>query len=567
MVSKIRTLLSKFSSRLAAAFSLLSTSPTDPAALRLSNAALVESERKYIEIIEQFGEGFSMVDPNGAVLLWNQAMEKISGLSSAEVIGNLYWEVVDRFVIPERRTPERLKHLKDTLVKALASGEWTAFKNPIEAAILRTDGQRRFIHQSTFIIHLKNGNYIGNIIRDITDTKRAEETLQKETQRSKALARLATRLNASLDLQEVLDTVCEEAASIMKSPVALIRTLDEGDQTLSIRAAWGLDPVSAARFQPLPVWQIEQYYTDNTNILVIPNLSELTDVANADIYLELGFNRIVICRLQLEGIFAGFLSIVNTGEIKEFSEDDLTLLQTLTNQIAVAIHNACLYETLKDGRERLRAMSEKLIDVQEAERRSLALELHDELGQMLSGIKISLDMIPRLPEEAAKEQLDIARKAAAEAIASIRKISLDLRPGILDEMGLEATLKWFFRTYQDQTQAPVEFHCWGLERRFPPRVEITVYRIVQEALTNIIRHSSDKQAWVDIWADERMLNLQIMDRGGGFDTRLFRAQGISTGLGGMRERARLMGGELVIESTEGAGTTISASLPLAQPES
>jgi signal transduction histidine kinase len=172
-------------------------------------------------------------------------------------------------------------------------------------------------------------------------------------------------------------------------------------------------------------------------------------------------------------------------------------------------------------------------------------------------------MIPILPDQATREQLlGKVRSATGALIERVRQMSLDLRPSLLDEMGLQATLTWLIRNYQEQTRAPVEFHWIGPERRFSPSVEITTYRIIQEALNNVIRHAKEKQVVATIWTDETDLHLCVEDQGGGFDAEKAFGVGKSTGLGGMRERARLLGGDLSIESVLGSGTTISASIPL-----
>jgi signal transduction histidine kinase len=133
---------------------------------------------------------------------------------------------------------------------------------------------------------------------------------------------------------------------------------------------------------------------------------------------------------------------------------------------------------------------------------------------------------------------------------------------MLDDLGLLAALHWLFQNYHTQTGEVVEFVSSGLDQRFSPDIEITAYRITQEALTNIIRHSQSKQVHVNAWADRHSLNLQIADRGVGFDPPTRLSGHASSGLSGLRERARLLGGDLIIESAPGAGTSLSVRLPL-----
>jgi signal transduction histidine kinase len=211
-----------------------------------------------------------------------------------------------------------------------------------------------------------------------------------------------------------------------------------------------------------------------------------------------------------------------------------------------------------------------LLDVQEAERRHIARELHDEVGQALTGLKLLLDMSTRLPADevtASARKLHDLREAQAmvnELMALVRDLSLDLRPAMLDDLGLLPTLLWHFDRYTAQTPVRVAFKHTGLEgRRFAPEVETAAYRIVQEALTNVARHAGVSEVVVRLWADQETLGVQIEDGGTGFDPEAALAAGATTGLAGMRERAVLLGGQLTVESAPLAGTCVTAELPLA----
>jgi two-component system sensor histidine kinase UhpB len=221
-----------------------------------------------------------------------------------------------------------------------------------------------------------------------------------------------------------------------------------------------------------------------------------------------------------------------------------------------------LFEQVSAGRQHMRALSEALIEIQETERRNLALELHDELGQVLSAIKMSLDIIPNLPQKAANERIRRLQMMLGDLIGSVRRMALNLRPSMLDDKGLLPALLWLFKDYQSQCGEAVSFEQTGLGGRFPPQVENTAYRIVQEALTNVIRHAGNKQVYVNIGTDEQCMTLHIKDFGVGFNPEQALSKGVSSGISGMRERARLLDGEMIIHSAPGEGTSVTARLPL-----
>jgi len=231
----------------------------------------------------------------------------------------------------------------------------------------------------------------------------------------------------------------------------------------------------------------------------------------------------------------------------------------------VAIHNARLFEQVLAGRERLQALSRRLVDVQEAERRHIARELHDEIGQVLTGLQLALEMGTRVTTAAARRGIGEAKALVHELISRVRELSLDLRPAMLDDLGLLPALLWHIERYTAQTKVKVTFEHAGLERRFSPEAETAAYRIVQEALTNVARHAAVNLATVVLGVTQDMLCLQIQDTGVGFDPQAALASETSSGLAGMRERASLLGGRFTVESAPGAGTRLIAEVPLSDP--
>ena len=224
-----------------------------------------------------------------------------------------------------------------------------------------------------------------------------------------------------------------------------------------------------------------------------------------------------------------------------------------------------LFVEVSASRERLRALSQRLVEVQEAERRHLALELHDEIGQALTGLKLTLEKGTHLRADAPGSSLDEAQAQIDGLIDQVRQMSLDLRPGMLDDLGLLPALLWYFERYTAQTNISIAFSHDGPQGRFQPEVETAAYRIAQEALTNIARHAGVSEAIVRVSANENTLRLYIEDEGTGFDPDIELSAGNSSGLAGMRERAALLGGRLSVDSAPNAGARLWAELPLGHP--
>jgi len=219
-------------------------------------------------------------------------------------------------------------------------------------------------------------------------------------------------------------------------------------------------------------------------------------------------------------------------------------------------------EQLRVSQEQLRALAAYLQSVREEERTRIARELHDEVGQALTGIKLSLERSTGQQSDAVRADLSQALALTNELIGRVRDLSLDLRPAMLDDLGLLAALSWHFDRYTKQTSIEVDFKRHGLEgRRFEPEIETAAYRIMQEGLTNVARHAGIDKVSVGIWADENMLCIRIEDLGRGFGPDSLTAS-TTAGLSGMRERAFMLGGRLIIECASGTGTLLIAELPL-----
>ena len=261
------------------------------------------------------------------------------------------------------------------------------------------------------------------------------------------------------------------------------------------------------------------------------------------------------------------LIAASVDEIFMPSEDELDLLQAISDQTALSIKNTRLFERVSEGQANLRMLTERLVEVQEDERRYLARELHDEIGQMLTSLSLNLEIINRSIESgearsSIQKDMESIRGQVKLLLNQVRDLSLNLLPAMLDDLGLLPTLLDHCQRFTAQTGIRVEFAHHGLEARLPTHLETAAYRIIQEALTNVARHSGVKQVDVRLWATPYLLGIQVEDQGVGFDLQQVESAHKSSGLSGMRERAANYGGTLEIETMPGQGTCLTAEFPL-----
>jgi PAS domain S-box-containing protein len=209
----------------------------------------------------------------------------------------------------------------------------------------------------------------------------------------------------------------------------------------------------------------------------------------------------------------------------------------------------------------LQSFAARMVRIQEDEKKRIARDLHDQIGQSLTVLKLMINQASRLPSEQTTQILNEAQTVLSELMGQVREMSLNLRPSMLDDLGLLPTLAWHIARYENQTKIKVIFNHRGLQHNFPPVIAETAYRVVQEALTNAAKYAGVTEIRIDAWMDEFTLTLRVEDKGMGFDPAKL-ASNVSFGLRGMSERLSAVGGNLKVESEPGTGTILTAVIPL-----
>ncbi|MCV2355830.1 response regulator [Paucibacter sp. B2R-40] len=245
--------------------------------------------------------------------------------------------------------------------------------------------------------------------------------------------------------------------------------------------------------------------------------------------------------------------------LKPFTERELRTV------LEMALYKHQAERGLAEGAAQLRALSRRVLEVQETERRRLALELHDELGQSLTAIKINLQSQARFrsisPEALGLENIRIVD----DALQQVRRLAMALRPSMLDDLGLAPALRWLAEQAAMRSGYELQFQALMPALRLAPEIETTFFRIAQEALTNVARHAQASQLEVVLQQSDEDLVMSINDNGRGFDPQASRGlavAGASLGLLGMQERAMLIGASLIVEASPGHGCMLLLSCPL-----
>jgi two-component system, NarL family, sensor kinase len=377
--------------------------------------------------------------------------------------------------------------------------------------------------------------------------------------------RVIETISAGLDLDVMLQGVTRLVTETTDTDVCFVHLLDERGGRLQLRGATppfdrlvgeielaageGVSGWVAAHGEPAVIVDNK---TADPRYRYIPALrgEDFTSMLSVPVVTPLG---------HLVGVLN-----VHTRQRREFAAPDVDLLRSVADLVAGAIENARLHHRLAEREEALERFTEQTMEWQELESRRLAAEIHDGISQRIVSLFFHLsaaaDAIPGEPDIAA-EQVSRAQDLAAAALDETRSAIAGLRPPVLDDLGLAASLESLGHSFP-QLDVRVE----AASSRIAEHIETAVYRTAQEALQNAAKHAEARIALVRMSVHEDRVVLEVSDDGKGMGSPVVRAPGSRgpTGLGlpGMRERAELLGGDLVISSAPGRGTTVRLTVPL-----
>ena len=404
-----------------------------------------------------------------------------------------------------------------------------------------------------------------------------EARVQQRTRELSALVESSHALAATLDLDLLFDTLIKQTREVVPSAEGIVFFLFDSRSALLIaRSSFGFDPavISDLGFrvgEGIAGRVFETRLTLRLGAAADVQAAQSNLGADNQAYFRRALGEQPIqsalgAPLVSKGAGLGALVLYNMSHEDAFSANDVTVLQALANQAAAAIENAGLYASLQEKEAARAALLGQVIQAQEDERARVAREIHDELGQLLTRLSINLKMFEtQVADEPGRAAETLAGTQALvwQTMEQAHRLIVELRPTLLDELGLEAALREELSTRLEPHGVITALNADGATERLPASVEIAVFRIAQEAISNIAQHAQAKHATVSLQAD-RALELSIQDDGVGIpgDWRSDKAPHRPLGLLGMQERAALIGGTLTIEPAAPQGTRVTLRVPL-----
>ncbi len=412
----------------------------------------------------------------------------------------------------------------------------------------------------------------GKIAREFAfalEKLRLFRSLQKEVKTLKTLNEAGNALSKSLHLEQVLSSITAFLKDLIGASNSYVFLVDDKRHLLVGAAASEQRSDSIRKF--------ELKLNDNTFIplsarerhpFVIENVSQDARVSKKWLKTFKSRSLLTIPLISKERV-VGVAILDETRYFRKFTTEEIEKVMGMAAQVAVAIENATLYHSVSRHRERLQTLSSAIVNIQEEEHRRIAKKLREEAGEALISVRKEVSWLQEKldrPSEEIKGRLIQMDKQMGDAAELLRVLSHGLRPAILDEAGLLSTIKWYLQEFAKQNTTKVHLQTNGVPKRFPARIEILLFRVIQEALSNIEEHSNSESAILSLEKREPYVHLYITDDGKGFDVKRYFSSPlvIRKGIGilGMKERIELAGGTFYIDSTPGKGTRISIRIPL-----
>lgn len=477
--------------------------------------ALRESERRYSLLAESIMDVIWILDTDLHLTYLSPSVERLRGYSIEEVMSQRLDQIL---------TPDSLRKALD-LMKAELTGKKNLkerFKlGTVGLELTRKGGGTVWTENRVTLLYGPDGYPAGlmGVTRDVTERRKMEESLRDSERRYRLLA------------ENITDVIWVSDMSMNRTYVSPSAKTLQGYKSAEDIPQNVKDLLTPASFRKASKVFARELAAEKRRRNLRRSWTIEVEVRRQDGSTVWTEDRITFLR-DRSGKPTGYLGVTR----------DITLR--------------------KQAEDALRRLSRRLVEVQEMERRGMARELHDHIGQELTGLKLSLEMVSRLPPPAVKDRLSEALASINELVTRVQDLSLEFRPAMLDDLGLVPALLWHFERFNSQTGVRVAFKHRGIQRRFAPEIETAVYRIVQEGLTNVTRHADVVEASVRLVLNKGMLGVYIEDEGIGFDVEAAFARGTSSGLTGMQERATLLGGQFEIISAPGAGTLLVAKFPV-----
>jgi len=517
--------------------------------LRRSEADLAEAQR-----IAKIGSW--NFDTNTNEVRWSEEVFRIFDIEKSEFDGT-YGAFLNRVHPDDRRRV--LEENSD------ARAGKDSFE--IEYRVITRSGEVKIIREIGYARKGPAGRVVGLLgtAQDITERKRATEALRARTQHLEAIRAVTTEITRELNFTKLLVLIIQSATDLVGASAGRVWLWDEEAQVLAPKAWQG--PVDWIGEVQLRLGEGVVGTIARTRKGLIVNDYTESPYAHPLFRERGGFTAVMGEPLLYRDRLLGALMVSDQGTERSFSDPDHETLRLFATQAAIAIENARLFQSVSEQHAQLRTLTARLADAGEMERQQLSRELHDCVGGNLSAVNLNLSILQSQLQTqgtaGATARIEASIRLVEEAVQHIRSVMIELRPPLLDDQGVVASLRWYVDQFSARTSVASAVRGEEPSPRLPRSAEIALFRIAQEVLTNVAKHAQAREVTLIVEATAEQGRLTIADDGVGFDPATVRPSGERPrwGLITMRERAVAIGGSLRVESRQGSGTRVIVEVP------
>ena len=534
-------------------------SKKETAIQRAENSGLPISLQDTVDSVE---DELLVIDSEYRIQFANAAMRRTLKKGAKRPTGRLCYEVLH-----ERDRPCNAPLWDCPLTEVLRSGGISTTVHPVRN--LEAD---RYLKVTMYPLHDSHGNInaVVELRRDVTAERDLETQILRRHHQLLALSRISSAVSGLHDLDAILRIALDSVLEVINGAIGGILLLDEETQTLSYRIHRGVSVKYAEEMRMSVGEGVAGRVAQTGEPILLEDISKDPRTIRLDLVSAQGIRGVVSIPLKVKDKVVGVMNVAST-EAGRFGADDVYLLNSIGDYLGTTIEQTRLYERLASAGERYQALLQHALVTQEDERKRIARELHDETSQALTSLTLTLQAIIGMAEMKGiddTELMDMLKKTQSQAVHAaneIVKLMKELRPTLLDELGMYAAIHRYAKDTLQPQDINVSAEFKGTDERLPMEVEVTLFRIAQGAIGNILEHSQAKNATINVECDANECRLQIEDDGKGFNVSKVtqvESSGRGAGLFTMKERVKLVGGNCHVESQAGRGTKVTVQVPL-----
>jgi PAS domain S-box-containing protein len=526
----------------------------DPTERKESTRRLVETQQEYRSIVESSLDGI-MIIQDGKLVYVNPSAVHLFGYGQTEDMQKL--NLADTIAPPNRASLEIIQEGRLLGDEVLRNYEMRG---------LTKQGKMIDLEANAHIIEWNDCLAVQASFRDITKRKMLEREQSLWLWEQETLSNIDRKLVGIMDLKKIFAAILQQTLNLTRAHFAGVLLFDDQQPSVQWKAICG-NTLQHTLESFIPHEAFDAILkNERPNIIHDSNANELFPLSQIPIIGEEKIVSTAWMPLIVEGRHKGMI-VVGYRHNHDFVGREMRLLHSLAEKHSIAMVNAQLYADLLQREKELEILSGARVQAQEDERRRIAREIHDGLGQMLTAIKFNLEILEDMITvgQEGQDRIHDMKGLLDDVMKEAREISHNLMPSVLDDFGLTPALQLLSEQFTNRTAVKAHFHTSGITERLDPQIEIGLYRIAQESLNNVAKHAEATEVNLQFIRYPEGIRLVIEDNGKGITEKpdIVRATGKGgMGLVSMRERATSFGGVLTIDSTPKSGTFITIEIPL-----